>query len=161
MRRYWTEHDWRRRDEAISYKELTDIAFSILYRMPQPVGMVCGPISTGGAGSIEENMRILQAYVDILIEKGLNIFDQLPFEEPMLRILKNRNKESYDYNLLEEFHYPIFKSGLIRNLFFIPLWHTSIGTNWEYEHGQRFGMERLYMPELEGLEYWLTQNSLI
>ncbi len=89
-------------------------------------------------------------YIDKLMEKGLNIFDQMPFEYPMFRI-SERNSNRYDYRLLDEFYLPIFERGRIKTFHFIPRWETSYGTRWEHEQAVRLNIRRSYLPDLHCL----------
>ena len=82
MLNYVSQQDLEKIDAALTFEELRDIAFRILRRMPQPVGMVCGPISTGG-GTVEENLAALARGIDGRIRNGNNIFIQLFFEAAM------------------------------------------------------------------------------
>lgn len=144
MRKYWTAEDWRSLQEAQTYGDLLKIAFVVAKRMPQPLGQVCGPISTGGRGSIAENMRAINESIEKLNNDGIHIFDQIPFEDPMRRIrtsLVNR----YPAQLLEEFYLALFESGLIKTLYFLPGWKSSMGATWEHEQAKRLGINIIYL----------------
>ena len=52
---FWTERDTSLVARARSFSDLAHTALAVLARMPKPVGRVCGPISTGGTGSMENN----------------------------------------------------------------------------------------------------------
>ena len=148
MRKYWTGENWKNLHESINYVQLSEIGLDVLRRMPQPVGQVCGPITTGGAGSLEENARMLQAYIDKLALNGLNIFDQMPFQDPMLKIIRSKPDDAYDHDLLEKFCLRLFESGFINTLYFIQRWETSIGARWEHKQARELGMNREYPPDL-------------
>lgn len=45
---YWTKEDFKRLETAQTMPELLSVALAILDRMPQPIVLVSGPISTGG-----------------------------------------------------------------------------------------------------------------
>lgn len=144
--KYWTKEDYKALEEAISYKQLFDIALKILARMPDsPRTQVCGPISTGGKGSFEANMEYIDSVIKKLQEDGVNVFDQMPFEIPMSKIKKLNPVEGYDYNLLNDFYLPIFESGLVHKLYFLPDWKSSTGSKWEHEQAERLGLEIGYM----------------
>lgn len=140
----WTPHDEVRLRKAATYRELSRIALTILRRMNKPIGQVCGPISTGGTGSVHGNLERFQAAIRRLSAAGFNIFDQMPFEPPMWRI----NRTPYcrgSMHLLEEFYLPIFKSGLISTLFFLNSWETSVGASWEHEQAIRLNLKIVYL----------------
>jgi len=64
--KHYTEEHFNELEKALTYKDLFIIAEKVLKKMPPPVGQVCGPISTGGVGSIEGNLRQLEkAIVDL------------------------------------------------------------------------------------------------
>ncbi len=143
MRNYVTQQNLEEIDEASTFEELNDIAFRVLRRMPQPVGMVCGPITTGG-GTVEENLAALAKGIDERIQKGKDIFIQLFFEAAMHRI-----KETSYYrdgnHLLETFYLPLFEAGLIKTLYFLPTWQSSEGASWEHAQALRLGMKIIYL----------------
>lgn len=56
---HWTDSERELLETARlrgTFADLAAIALTILPRLPKPVGQVCGPISTGGLGSIEANL---------------------------------------------------------------------------------------------------------
>ncbi len=132
-------------DKASSHKDLFKIAEDILRRMPSPIGQVCGPISTGGAGSIEKNLKRFEIAIADLQNKGLNIFDQMPFENPMHRIISQKSDGKYDNSILNDFYLPIFESGMVKKLYFLPDWESSTGARWEHEQAKRLGLDVEYL----------------
>lgn len=140
----WTNEDCMMLEVATTFENLNDIALKIITRMPQPLGQVCGPISTGGVGNLEGNIAVFEQTIRKLKGEGRHIFDQLPFEKPMWRIIKTPYYRGPDH-LLEAFYLPIFKSGYIKALYFIPNWQTSYGANWEHKLGKKLGIEIIYL----------------
>ena len=65
--KYWKFHNMLELKSAGNYSDLREIALDVLQRMPQPVGEVCGPISSGGKGSIEENMKYFYILIVIFL----------------------------------------------------------------------------------------------
>ncbi|MFY9461760.1 MAG: DUF4406 domain-containing protein [Candidatus Sungiibacteriota bacterium] len=143
MLNYVTQQDLEEIDEASTFEALRRTAFRILRRMPQPVGMVCGPITTGGV-TVEENLAALAKGIDERIRGGKNIFIQLFFEAAMHRI-KNTPYYRDGNHLLETFYQPLFKAGLIKTLYFLPNWRSSDGATWEHEQALRLNMEIAYL----------------
>lgn len=149
MNPYIGEEDRLAMQSVKTYAELGQIALKVLRKMreairPLPVGQVCGPITTGGLGSIEANLKNFGQWVRKLQSDGLAIFDQIPFEEHMFRIWE-ANDRNDDSTLLEDFYQPIFKSGLITTLYFIPGWAGSNGATWEHRQAVQLGMEIKYL----------------
>ena len=143
--KYWTEEDHKALREATTYKQLLEVALCVLARMPEPRAQVCGPISTGGAGSVEENLKRFDQVIEKLQKENIEVFDQIPFEIPMQKIKTLNKVEGYDNNLLNDFYLPIFESGLVYKFYFLPDWESSTGATWEHEQARRLGLEIEYM----------------
>lgn len=130
--KYWTIKDVQALETAKNHGDLLIIALRVLDRMPQPIVQICGPISTGGKGSIEENIAEFNKAISYFIGMGENVFDQMPFQDAMVR-LKKEVIDAYDERILFEFYQPIFKSGKIKKMKFLPDWESSRGATWEHE----------------------------
>lgn len=141
---YVTPEDTSDLNAATTFEELKAIAFRIIRRIPQPVSMVCGPISTGGAGSIEKNLEALRRAIQGLERTGYNVFNQTIFEAPFMRIKETPGWRG-EQNLLEVFYRPLFEAGLIRILHFVPSWRTSYGATWEHQQAMRLNLEIRYL----------------
>ncbi len=133
--RYWTGWDLERLRQAKNILDLRRIAFSVINRMPQPVVQVCGPISTGGLGSIPENLAVFRRYIEAMQKEGRNVFDQMPFEPTMQRIRATRQDRVIERSILYDFYLPLFESGAVSELVFMPNWKESIGACWEFAQG--------------------------
>ena len=143
--KFWTEGDASELSRAKTFEEMAAVALRVIARIPQPVGQVCGPITTGGAGSLEKNLEIFRRAIIALSISGTSIFDQLPFE-PSIRRIQNWEYSAGGLRLLEDFYFPIFKSGLIQRLYFIPGWESSLGARWEHERALELGISVEYLP---------------
>jgi hypothetical protein len=145
--KYWEEKHFDALEKATTYKELFLVAESVLKTMPAPIAQVCGPISTGGAGSVEKNLERFRVTIAALESQGIEVFNQMPFEIPMQKIKEVREGmyKKYDNLLLEDFYLPIFESGLVECLHFLPDWESSVGTRWEHEQAVRLGMKIEYL----------------
>jgi len=142
---YWNIGNCMAIDRAQTYTELFDIAIDFITRMPQPLVQFCGPISTGGKGSIDSNLAELDKAILFFAAKGIYIFDQIPFEEPMQRI--KAKEGSYNHDLLNQFYLPIFKSGHIKKFVFLPGWQSSVGAKWEHDWAEKIGIKIEYLPD--------------
>lgn len=131
---------------AETFTELSKIALKILRRMAQPIGQVCGPITSGGLWSEKVNLKALEKEILKLQEKERIIFNQLPFERHLHRIV---GLPSYKggTQLLEDFYFPIFQSGLVKTLYFLPRWATSLGSRWERQQAIKLGLLIVYLEE--------------
>lgn len=151
MSEYWHERDRKEVARARTYAELVPIALRVLSRMPQPVGELCGPISTGGAGSIEANLARFDTAIQRLREEGIAVFDLMPFEASLHAIRAERKKmeafSGYDHALLEEFYLPVFESGFVHRFYMLPDWQSSTGASWEHEQALRLGIAVVYLAD--------------
>lgn len=143
-RKYWLPEHWAALSKAQSVNELYGIACSVIQQMPQgEIVQVCGPIATGGRGSVETNLAYFNESIKTLQANGLHVFDQMPFEKPMQQL-----KESipgFRDTILDHFYLPILESGKISELYFLPGWETSFGAQWEHTQGKRLGIKITYM----------------
>lgn len=144
-REYWTKEDVLEMEQSVTMREMFDVALRVLKRMPQPVGQVCGPISTGGRGSLLENMVAFNETIVFLQAEGKIIFDQMPFEAPMQRFKVDLVPGEYATTILNDFYLPIFESGLIKKLYFMKDWESSKGAVWEHKQAKRLGIEIEYI----------------
>lgn len=127
-------------------KGLAKVAAFVIQRMPPPVAMVSGPISTGGKGSVAANMRAMRKTIDNLSRKSVKVFDQTIFEPQMKKIAKARPEYSaHETALLEEFYLPLLKSGLIGLICFMPDWKSSFGARWEHKQAKRLKIDIMYL----------------
>ncbi len=143
---HWTKEDLALLARTETCADMFTVAKRVLNRLPKPVVQVCGPISTGGAGSLKKNLALMDRAVELLHTHGRHVFSQLPFEEPMQRI-KYAHQGSYAMTLLDDFYKPLFESGLVDALYFLPAWQSSFGARWEYEQAKRLGIKTLFFPK--------------
>lgn len=166
--RNWTQEDIAKLEGKTTYTELVKVAMPILSRISRDrtlkVVQVCGPIYTGGIGSLEENLKVFGLVIDHLASEGKIVFDQRPFEGVMQEIKRIRKTVGYAYDLLEEFYGPVFASGYVRTLYFIPGWRKtdvsegSIGTQWEFHRAGRLGLRRVQLSE-ELIQHLLSKAA--
>ncbi|HEY4486572.1 MAG TPA: DUF4406 domain-containing protein [Candidatus Paceibacterota bacterium] len=150
---YWTDEDRRDLKVAQTYRDLSKIALQVLARMPEPRGELCGPITSGGAGSVEANLRRFDRAIQKLTEEGTEIFSQMPFEMIIQEMRQKMNLKEYDTYILNDFYLPIFESGFIHTLYFLPDWETSVGARWEHEQAERLGIAIIYLDVTHFGEY--------
>jgi hypothetical protein len=146
-----------------AFSEIVAEAMSELGVMKKPVIQFCAPISSGGFGSTDENVAVLKHTISGAASLGISVFDQLKYE-PAFNVLLNEFEGDYDYPLLQLFYEPLFKSGKIQGLFFLPLWETSCGSVWEYQLAQSLGIkteiiETMLLSEIEN-KYSDLANSI-
>ncbi len=147
---HWTAADKMILAETKTFRDLAELALSVITRMPTGIEMVSGPISTGGVGSIEGNRKVFERVIEVLInEEKKNIFSQMPFEDKMVEFYKvwhtENPTEKYCLPILEDFYEPIFSSGRIAALNFIHGWESSFGAKWEHDNCERWNMVKRYL----------------
>lgn len=149
-----------------SFAELIPLALEELKKFSDGAEIVCGPISTGGRGNIDENVRVFSLTIRALQAEGRPIFSQIPYEERIFFFRKRwqdsdpANNGKYYLPILEEFYRPIMEAGRIRKAWFIPGWESSFGARWERERLTENGAEIQDLSE-EWIEELLKKNASV
>lgn len=157
IRDIYMEHSYvkenRRRERlADSFSALSALALMELRGKGADFVIVCGPITTGGRGSVEENVRAIRLVIDYLgsyFEE--KVFDQLPYEATLWSLKDEWEAQEcnsgYCLPILEEFYLPIYQSGLIVRAYFLPGWESSFGACWEREQLMKLPIAIIDFPE--------------
>jgi len=144
MLKYWTPEEKEKLEKISSFEEAADLAVNILSRMNEEgkeVVQLCGPMSTGGAGNLALNMERFQKAVDKAAEKGLLVFDQVPFQNTIIRLCELReDNPEYNWEILDIFYKRIFESGHVKRALFLPGWEKSVGASWERDLVTKLGL---------------------
>lgn len=141
---------------SATFEDLRDVAFGSIRRMIASLdgthdmtyvrlGMVCGPITTGGLGSVEANLKKFEETINSLVSAGVPLFSQLPYEDAMHRIMQTPYYKQEERHLLDSFYLPIFESRLVGTHYFMSTWASSIGATWEHNQALRLGIHRVYL----------------
>lgn len=144
---YYTADDLQAIASAMTFEMVADVVCRVLARMPRGVTALCGPVSTGGAGSRELNLIRFGRAIQLLAERGENIYSQIPFEKAVKRIVANTSYYRGSDHLLETLYLPIFTSGYISCQCFLPDWLTSHGTRWEKRLGEALGLSQKFLRD--------------
>jgi hypothetical protein len=140
---HWLEHHYDLMQKCENLRHLADvgIGMALNLRATAPDGkvyLISGPMTTGGVGPFHANMHVFGHCITVAREHGLTVFNQLPFQEGMIRILKldkdptyKRDDASYPQSILDDFYWPLFKSGALTHLLVMPTWETSNGATQE------------------------------
>lgn len=143
--RYWTSLEQELLQEAKSIADIYAIAEAILARMPDNLVQVCGPITNGGRGSIEENLQALNEMIAQLQSEGVQIFDQVPYEESIHRVRNTPEfMQTYEH-VLSDFYERLFLSGKVAGMYFLSGWESTRGAMWEHENVKEYGFEIRYL----------------
>jgi len=116
-----------------SFEGLAELALSQL-RILEQCSIVCGPISTGGLGSVEKNIEIIKVVSDYLESTGIRIFNNIFYEKYIVKLKNEWESEGntgYCTPILENFYLALYKSGHIKIAYFLPGWESSYGASWE------------------------------
>jgi len=152
--RHWRCVDVVDLEKASTFEDLALIAIRVLKRASfaspgRRVVEVCGPISTGGLGSIEANMEHFTNAVSAVIDSGVQVFSQVPFEAK-IAVLRARwykdGNSGYCMPILEDFYRKVFESGLVTEFWFLPGWQNSTGSKWEMKEAHRLGISARDYP---------------
>ncbi len=158
MHEHWTDEEREALKATSTFEGTAEVAIAILVRMKglgHPIVQICGPMSTGGLGNLERNMIRFQQAIDIATERGLTVFNQIPFQEAIIRICKfEEGPREYDWDILEIFYRRIFESGHISKTLFLSDWQSSTGATWE-----RNLVTRLGIPTEEYPPEWLNGHA--
>lgn len=130
---------------AETFEDLAEIAIDRLKEMSllgKPIVQICGPISTGGLGSLEKNIARFEKAIKIANDRGLQVFDQIPFEGSMKRLsAKYPKTDGYCLPILDIFYKKVFESGYVKTTLFLPDWQSSKGATWERKLVSGLGIE--------------------
>ncbi len=142
---FWTAQDWEDLAKTTNAKEMYAVAERVLARMPDQIAQVCGPIATGGLGSLEANMIAFNTEIKKLQAEGVHVFDQMPFELPMQLLKKDLKPGEYPFSILDDFYLPLMKNEKVKTFYFMPKWETSTGAKWEHDLIKEMGKEIKYL----------------
>ena len=142
---HWTPNDLDALGMISSFEEMIPIAVDILTRMTTnsnwPIVQLCGPMTTGGKGSLAANMSYFTKALELASHKGLHVFNQMPFQDSIIRLsVEADSRKEYCKEILHIFYRGIFRTGFIKELMFLPDWQSSVGARWEREEGQLLGL---------------------
>lgn len=138
--------------EAASFEALAEIAKKNLcdqvLDQQVPCTIVCGPMTSGGTGNQIHNFEIFNAAIRELQERGENIFNQLPYEHGLhrlVRVWKAEGNIGYCMPILETFYATLFESGHINHGKFLPGWESSVGASYER---QKLGAHGIHISDI-------------
>lgn len=143
--RFCTGAEAERLRGAKTLYEMGVIGEIILKRMPRPVSMVCGPM-TSGKRTLKENYERFGRAITILREEGTrNVFSQLPFYHGIFRFMQSPNYAGLAH-IINGLYLPLFEKRLIENPLFLSDWEDSIGAKLEHRYGQLLDLNIGYLP---------------
>jgi hypothetical protein len=147
---YWTDVETKILKEVGSLEETGDLALVILERMKatgREIVQICGPLTTGGLGSLDMNMARFEFAIRRAQRHDLLVFNQIPFQEAIITLSPRRVAGEYNMGILEIFYRKIFESGHVSRTLFLPEWESSFGARWERELVTTLGISNEDFPE--------------
>jgi hypothetical protein len=121
--------------EAESFEALSEVALAKT-NGARGLAMVCGAITTGGTGHQILNLEVFNATINGLVQRGIALFDQVPYEFGLRRLAREweaRGHTGYCMPILTTFYARLFSEKVITEGWFIPGWQSSTGARWERE----------------------------
>lgn len=146
---HWTEEHYAQLPLIDSLPDLGRMGIKMAAHLKlqhRYVAIVCGPMTTGGLGSLDANMARHALGQQRLRKLGIVVFNQAPFQEAIIRLTDHHNSTEYDMRILEDFYRPIFLSRHITHAWFLPGWEGSKGAAWERDF-------LLALPEVSVLDF--------
>jgi hypothetical protein len=126
-----TKKVWSDLESEIFYQNLLQEA---LVQIPETGAvMVLGPMFI--INSPEENFALFYKAQKTLTDKGLVVFNQIPFVD------YNIEEAPFNYAIkFEKFYKPLIQSGKITACYILPHWEKSEGTKSEIEYAREVGL---------------------
>lgn len=126
-------------EHTTSFRELVALALGELEKFEDKAEIVCGPITTGGRGSVEKNLEVFNRAIAGLIRQGRPVFNQMPYETALFRLRakhdeksgRDPNDKTYNDVVLKQFYLPLFQTERFSRAWFLPDWRSSQGARWE------------------------------
>ena len=146
---FWRGEEFVSLKTISSFDELATIGVRVISRLPEPVVEVCGPITTGGRGSLKENLHVFEHVTMRLGEDGYHVFNLLNFQPTIDRLAREWavNNQGYCWPILNIFFRQVFDAKKINFGYFIPGWESSVGARWEREALKVLGVVLREVPE--------------
>lgn len=144
---YWETQDLKQLKKAASFSDIGIVALRIQERMPNNIGQVCGPISTGGKENRIINMEIFSKTIEKLKRQKIKLYDQRPLESKIVEVITHLGDKYSSNDLLTEIYKPLFISGKLKTVYFIHNWESSAGSCWEHELAKKQAINIIYLEK--------------
>lgn len=143
----------RRAKTAATFSALAQVALTELEAFGGKAEIVCGPISTGGHGTVLANLLVFNHAIEVLVESGRPVWSQVPYEAGLAALHVAWEKEhpgEYCMPIMTEFYWPLLQPHLVRRAWFLGGergWKTSTGAQMEWDRLGKLGIERCIFRE--------------
>lgn len=142
---------------APTFADLAEIASAEVRAFNGKAEMVCGPITTGGAGNTVSNLLHFNYAIELLQHAGRPVWSQMPYEAGLSDLehtwrLENPSAGYCDL-ILTEFYAVFLNAENFKRAWFLPDtkyfpgWKSSKGAIWEWNRFNGLGIETRELPE--------------
>jgi hypothetical protein len=147
----WEQRDVEDLASSRDFNHIGEIVLKVLLRSTRSVTMVSGPITSGGTQCKNQNLERYRKAMKFVASQGKHVFNQLPGEQALKKrfdhwMANRQNEADYCWPLLEGVYAPLFTSGRVERLAFMPNWHTSTGSKWEHDMASHYDISIEYLP---------------
>lgn len=148
---HWEDHHIEKARTTTDFKLIGELVCEIAEKMPKPLFMISGPMTTGGMGHYSKNIVLFQHAIEEATSNGLSVFNQTMLEEHLQRLVREWltcNPESkYCQHVLSDVYDTLLASTHIQGVYFLPDWQTSYGARWERDAAERHTLTIHEYPE--------------
>lgn len=148
---HWEDHHIERAKTTTDFKLIGELVCEIAEKMPKPLFMISGPMTTGGMGHYSKNIVLFQHAIEEALNNGVSVFNQTMLEEHLQRLVREWlrcNPDSgYCNHVLSDVYDVLLASTHIHGVYFLPDWHTSRGARWERETAEKNSLAIHEYPE--------------
>ncbi len=165
---WYSRQDLEDIQSASTITSLLGVALRIIRRQEArwPIDILCGPMTTGGTGDLEVNLKVFRRALDLLRQEDYRLFNQMPFQPVLARLASALpHRHGYCGAILTEFYFPLFETaleeGYFRKAVFLPNWNTSHGARAErlYLRDRRAPIEEYPMHLWQAIGAWLSLEN--
>lgn len=157
MERYYTRTHASALRRATTYEHLYAVGSQVLAGMQARYGdgktvvLICGPMTTGGLGDLERNMRLFRSAINVFYGHRYATTDEVPFSQiPCQDGIKTVSKfdptAPYDERILTDFYRRLFQLQIIKRFYFLRGWQGSRGACAEMRYAKELSIETRDYP---------------
>lgn len=148
---HWEEHHIEKAKTTREFKRIGELVCEVAEKMPKPLFMISGPMTTGGLGHYSKNIVLFQHAIEEALKEGVYVFNQTMLEEHLQRLVREWlacNPDSgYCNHVLTDIYDVLLASGHLQGVYFLPGWETSRGARWERETAEKHSLAIYDYPE--------------
>jgi hypothetical protein len=152
---YLTNADLGDLQMATTVGDVVKVALVVIDRMPRPIRIVVGPI-TSGRRTPKENRERLHRTILRYKTSGVTTFNHLPFQRRAMQVLRQALGEGQlseaekillQEQLRDQFYAPLIKSEKIGEVRIMPGSDASLNVHWIRVFAQKESISIRFIPE--------------